>query len=358
MAQSYANANLGRGAPNADLVRDLQRDLRALGYLKQGIDGVFQDGTDAAVRRLQFDLANNDGSSTGGDGRAPVAIRDYAGGQAIAVTGVVDPNLATCIEALLTDPNVPKLPNAADAAAANRAARAAIAAAPSTVVPTPFLLAIFQQESDGQHYREPTGSDPTKGDSDNYVVVGLDFRQETADHVTSRGYGMGQYTIFHHPPRPQEVQEFILDPVRNVQKAVNELRDKFDNFVLGGTSETTADDRVAEHPVLSTTPPTLRVCRYQAGDARYLTDCRACAMEAGKLDLTPTTPVYVGATDTYGQAPHYTPTTYRGVPDRADFKCDWPYAVRRYNGSGPDSYNYQAKVLQNLLATPPLTQVS
>jgi hypothetical protein len=266
-----------------------------------------------------------------------------------AETGVVTPDLAACIEALLTDPRVPKLPSATDAVAANRAARAAIAAAPCTLAPTPFLLAIFQQESGGKHYCEPTSRD-----ADSYVVLGLDFRQETANHVTSRGYGIGQYTIFHHPPRSEEVQDFIIDPVRNVQKAVNELRDKFDHFVLGGTPATTADDRVAEHPLLSG----MRPCRYQPSDARYLTDCRACAMGAGKRDLTPSTPVYDGATETYGQAPHYQPTTYQGVPNRADFLCDWPYAVRRYNGSGPDSYNYQARVLLNLLAAPPVTQAS
>jgi hypothetical protein len=37
------------------------------------------------------------------------------------------------------------------------------------------------------------------------------------------------------------------------------------------------------------------------------------------------------------------------VPDRADFQCDWPYAVRRYNGGGPNSFNYQAIILLNLL---------
>ena len=39
-----------------------------------------------------------------------------------------------------------------------------------------------------------------------------------------------------------------------------------------------------------------------------------------------------------------------GVPDRAEFGCDWPYAVRRYNGSGPDSYHYQTTILLKLAA--------
>jgi peptidoglycan hydrolase-like protein with peptidoglycan-binding domain len=349
MALSYANAGLRRGAAATDLVRDLQRDLRALGYLRQGIDGGFGDGTDAAVRRLQYDLLNNDGSSTRNDGNAPVAIRDYNHARVTDATGVVDPGLAACIEELLRDPNAPKLPSALDAAAANRQALATIAAAPSSIAPTPFLLAIFQQESDARQYIEPTSHD-----ADNFVTVGLDYLAETPNRVTSRGYGIGQYTLFHHPPRPDEVSGVITDPARNVQNAYALLRDKFDHFLRGGTPDTTADDLVAEHPAMTG----LRLCRYRPGDARYLRDCRTCALQGGKQDLAPDTPVYAGAAQTYAPAPHYAPTTYRGVPVRGEFLCDWPYAARRYNGSGPDSYNYQARVLLNLLATPPQTQVS
>jgi hypothetical protein len=37
------------------------------------------------------------------------------------------------------------------------------------------------------------------------------------------------------------------------------------------------------------------------------------------------------------------------VPDRKQFGCDWPYAARRYNGSGVNSYHYQAQVLLRIL---------
>ena len=36
------------------------------------------------------------------------------------------------------------------------------------------------------------------------------------------------------------------------------------------------------------------------------------------------------------------------MPIRARFECDWPYAVRLYNGGGMDSFHYQAQVLLNL----------
>jgi peptidoglycan hydrolase-like protein with peptidoglycan-binding domain len=344
MPLSYADASLARdSAANADPVRALQRDLRQLGYLKRRIDGHFGDGTQEAVCRLQFDLLRNDGRSTADDGSAPVAVASFNRG-VTAVTGVVDSATASSIEAMLASAAYPKLPNIADPKTVNVAAMRTVAALTATAAPVPFMLAIFQQESGGEHFAVPQGGD----DADNFVTVGLDTNDAASQHhVTSRGYGLGQYTIFHHPPRPEEVADFILDPAQNVRKAFKELRDKFDGFVLGQTANTQADDRLAEHPLIA-----LRLCRYQPSDQRYMNNCRNCAAEARKLTITPTTPVYSGAIAAYGQASAYGHRTYTGVPDRADFQCDWPYAVRRYNGSGPNSYAYQAIVLGNLLATP------
>ena len=133
-----------------------------------------------------------------------------------------------------------------------------------------------------------------------------------------------------------------------MQKAFTELRDKFDRFVAGPAD--TADDRVAEHPALS-----LRLCRYAPDDARYMRACKDCALETDKVDISPDTPLFQGSPQTYGQAKDYANTRYPGVPDRAAFLCDWPYAVRRYNGSGPDSFNYQARILSGLLSGPTIT---
>jgi hypothetical protein len=343
MAVPYRDANLALGqATDTALVKALQHDLRALGYLRAGIDGSFGQGTQQAIRRLQYDLLHNDGSSTGGDATAPCAISGFNQGRVTAPDGVVSPGLADCIDALLSADAFPKLPSAAQARDANRAAVAQIAANPSMQAPTPFMLAMFQQESELMHYREPSGAD-----ADNFVTIGLDTKFDTQpDRVTSRGYGIGQFTIFHHPPNPDEVTDFILDPVRNVAKAHAELRDKFDHFIAIPLPAG-ADDRHAEHG-----DGPLRMCKYPAGDAKFLRDCVACAAAAPKLAITATTPVVAGSTTKYGDQPLYKAYPL-STPDRAAFACDWPYAARRYNGSGPLSYNYQSRILHNLAAWPP-----
>lgn len=343
MGRSYQRdgLRLARGDSNPDAVRDLQRDLRALGYLRAGIDGAFGAGTERAIRSLQFDLINPQPAAD--DGPPPVTISDYNKGRVGAVTGALDQNLAACLAELSDDPSVPKLPFSDDPALANRNAIGLIAGSANTTAPAPFILAMMVQESGGQHFRVPAGSD-----EDSYVVVGLDRNSDDPDRITSRGYGLGQYTIFHHPPRQDEIDGFIADPVANVSKAFAELRQKFDRFVVGPDSR--ASDRDAEHPLLP-----LRECKFARSDPLFLRDCRHCAELAGKRDIEAGMPLYSGASASYQPTKYYASASYSGVPVRADFLCDWPYAMRRYNGSGVNSYHYQARVLLNLLskAIPP-----
>ncbi len=140
---SYQQAGLvlkrpGEGASDAQ-IRDLQRHLRALGYLRQGIDGAFGRGTEGAVKGLQHDLLHNDGG--GRDGRAPVGVRDYNDGRVAAVTGEVDQGLAACIADMLDDAAFPKLPSADDPVARNREIPATLAALPPgpSAPPTPSI---------------------------------------------------------------------------------------------------------------------------------------------------------------------------------------------------------------------------
>src|SRR5579863_8858373 len=238
MALRYQRPGLviGQTASNdPDDVKALQYDLRQLGYLRSGIDGSFGDESKKAVRALHIDLMKNDGSSTGDDGNAPVAVRDYNRGRINTVTGSMDQALAEVISELVADPLFSKLPSSANPASDNAKASAAIVQASGNVAPPPFMLAIFRQESGGRHYNVPA-----KGDQDTFVVVGLDHKRKD-DTVTSRGYGIGQFTLFHHPPTDVEVQSVISDPVQNVKRAFEELREKFERFLVGPSD--IADDR-------------------------------------------------------------------------------------------------------------------
>ena len=321
-------------------IRDLQRDLRRLGYLKNGIDGVFGEGTERAVRALQHDLLMNEGKSTGGDGAAPVRVLDYNRGRVMQVTGEIDQALVECIADMLDDPNCPTLPCAENPAEENRKIIAQITAMPSQDVPIPFLLAILTQESGLKHFIEPK-----PGDDDTFIVVGLDTNSSQPDAITSRGYGAGQYTLFHHPPRKEEVRDCMLDPGKNLQMTVAKLREKFDNFVIGPTTGTHADDRLAEYG-----KGPLRLCKYTPDDSRYMKDCKQCLQAASLQDIKQgVTLLYKGSSYTYQPTQYYSVAFYRDVPVRKNVGCDWPYAVRRYNGAGINSYHYQVRVLKHLL---------
>jgi len=342
-ALSYAQPGLTlspSGTPS-QLVRDLQRDLRALGYHKSGIDGVFGAGTTRSVCALQYDLLSYAGNSSSGDGSAPVVVQGYNQGRVAAVTGLVDQNLVACISAMLDDTAYPKLPFSDSPSSDNQQALQAVASMVGGQVPFPFLYGILMQESACQHFRVPSGSD-----LDTFVTVGFDTNDAANPaHITSRGFGIGQFTLFHHPPTAAEMTGFISDPVGNVKQAVAELRAKFDNYVNGPADQ--ADDRIQE---VGSVP--LRLCTFDSTDPRYMSDCVNCLQQAGTQNIVEgETPVYAGSSSTYEQT-QYHEGSYGNVPVRKNIPCDWPYAIRRYNGSGPNSYDYQAELLLKVLDAP------
>lgn len=330
----------GASSASEQQVRDLQRDLRRLGYLKSGIDGSFGTASETAVKALQYDLLHNVGKSSGADGTAPVKVIDYNRGRVVEVTGIVDQGLAGCIADMLDAAAFPKLPKSDDPAGDNGRILSILKGMTSQEAPIPFLLAILKQESGLKHFHEPP-----QNDDDTYIVVGLDTNAGEKHIITSRGYGAGQYTLFHHPPRIEEVNDFMIDVRKNVEKAIRELREKFDGFVNGNTTGMRADDRIVEFG-----DGKLRLCKYEQNDARHMRECGKCAANAGQRDiLKGVTPFYQGSRFTYQPTQYYPTGSYQGVPVRERIGCDWPYAVRRYNGAGINSYHYQARVLKNLL---------
>jgi peptidoglycan hydrolase-like protein with peptidoglycan-binding domain len=318
----------------------LQTDLRALGYLAKGIDGDYGGGTEKAVKALQHDLLNNHGE--GSDGSAPVAVSAYNKARVEDADGIVNQACAACISDILADDAFPKLPAADgnppnDAKGRNSKAITTIEKMTSPKVPIPFLLAAFKQESGSSHF--------SVRKNDSYVTIGLDTNSNQKHVITSRGYGIGQYTIFHHPPRKGEVRDFINGVAKNVTKAVEELHEKFSRFVNGNTSGTKADDRIAEKGTGK-----LQVCKFSKDDPLYLRDCKQCMIDAGQKDVVMgTTKWHPNTSRTYQNTQYYKSAIYKDIPIRAKIPCDWAYAARRYNGSGQNSYHYQTIILRNVL---------
>lgn len=329
----------GRRGTNRQ-IRDLQRDLRQLGYLKRGIDGKFGRGTELAVKGLQHDLLCNYGQSLHNDGSAPVSVLDYNRGRVVDVTGEVDYKLAGCISDMINESQFPKLPKSNNPREKNRRILSHIKNMPSREVPVPFLMALLKQESGLKHFHEPGIND-----EDTYITIGLDRNASEKHIITSRGYGAGQYTLFHHPPKKGEIADFMLNVEKNVKKALTELREKFDRFVNGKTSGTRADDRIVECG-----SGKLLICKYQSEDLRFMKDCKTCMQDAGQQDIKEgITPYYKGSKYKFVPTKYYRKASYTSVPIRKNIACDWPYAVRRYNGSGINSYHYQVRILKNIL---------
>ena len=72
---------------------------------------------------------------------------------------------------------------------------------------------------------------------------------------------------------------------------------------------------------------------------------------AGDVDIIAgTTHFYEGSSGVYRTTKYHRVERLTGVPIRQNVGCDWPYAIRRYNGSGVNSYWYQAEVLLKVKA--------
>ena len=79
-------------------------------------------------------------------------------------------------------------------------------------------------------------------------------------------------------------------------------------------------------------------------------DCQQCMADAGQHKIKDgVTPLYQGSGFKFVPTEYYESGSYDSVPIRKNVPCDWPYAVRRYNGAGINSYHYQTIVLKNVL---------
>ncbi|MFH1562211.1 MAG: peptidoglycan-binding protein [Nitrospirota bacterium] len=298
----------------------LQTALKRLGFLGHNdikqVNGNFGKGgyTERAIRALQYDLINK-----------RIRGKDWNQGRIKEVNGIVDQNLALIIKTMLgaSDEEFFKVPYTKDRNEANKKAIQLLDEQENKIisqsVPPTFIKAILKQETGMAHY-----------DVDGFVYIGCDEVSPLYVYK-SRGWGMGQYTITHHPPTLKEADEFINNPVNNVDKAVKELREKFDRYIVSNSLKQCADERIKIRGKSS-----LIECKYKKDSPMYIKDCMNCVKNAKRED------------EYYGELKWHK-STHKNVPVWSDIPCDWPVAIRRYNGSGPNSYAYRAEVLWQIL---------
>ena len=116
------------------------------------------------------------------------------------------------------------------------------------------------------------------------------------------------------------------------------MRGKFDRFVIGPDSRLTiAFTEAGSGP--------LRLCKFDSADPLYIATASTASsrreLRTSSLGKRPCR----WLSDTYQATQHTKSLLRRTCPFRRNIACDWPYAVRRYNGSGPNSYDYQAEFL-------------
>jgi len=243
------------------VVEDLQRDLRALGYYDGEISGVWAASLDSAIRAVRYDLTHPDlaiGASAYNRGRlvAPSPITGEAG---------VEPALADCIAVMSDDANFLKLPRSDNAAIDNLRAWEQVKSARDGATPTPFVVAILAHLAGGRHFQTPTATN-----RDGFITVRLDRDDPAANaRITSRGYGIGRYTLSHHPPTKGEINGGLFDPASAAGLAFARLRDVFSHRVISTDESVRAADRFAERPLSP-----LRTCKYARLDPRFLADCQ------------------------------------------------------------------------------------
>lgn len=187
---------------NVDVVRAVQVDLRKIGYLHSGVDGVFRLDAKVTIRALQYNLINNQGLSSIENGDAPVTVVTVNigtdGTLVQCVTGIFDQNVPNCFANMIADDREPKLAEGDDPVVANEQAVDAIVAHVDQSRPFIFDIAITHQESGGKLFAVPFGAD-----LDHLATIGLDRNGQFLDRLTTRGYDIDQYTLFHHPRRQE-----------------------------------------------------------------------------------------------------------------------------------------------------------
>lgn len=296
----------------------LEEYLRSLMFIKQ-IKKNNTDDVKKGIKALQFELRNNPSLSHFG----------YEG----KIDGVESPELLNIVEKMWEDPSIPVVSKVNNPDQANDQISSIMKTSLSKVFPNPLALAVLKQETHWKWFR-----------SDGYPTVGLDFNNKSQPYViTSRGLFLSQRTIFNYP-FPQESLDSFDSVSEDLKFVINALDLKYKRYVVSADVRARDDLRFK-----SFGDQPLRGCKYEQSDERFMKDCKNCVW-SGKLKDYKEGKSLIDVPGKWVLKPsiYHRNKDYLGYPDYEDFPCDYVYAIRRYNGSGVNSFHYLMRVLDHL----------
>lgn len=229
--------------------------------------------------------------------------------------------------------DIPRITKVDNPSEANSKIREIIENKLKSSFPKPLVLAVLEQESNLMWYRK-----------DGYPTIGLDYNNKVQPYViTSRGLFLSQRTVFDYPFKQEQLNQYDSVEV-DLNFVVDLLNLKYDKFIVSKDPKTNDDLRSS-----SFGSEDLRGCKYETSDSRYKSDCKNCVWSGDLRDYKKDRSVLGDKKQWVLKSSQYHKIKqYLQFPDYSKFPCDYLFSIRRYNGSGINSFHYLMRVLKHL----------
>lgn len=311
---------------NETQTQDMIKLLREFMFLKEIKSSTVQDLETRAVKSLQHEILSND------------SLKKFNQGRVTAVDGESSLGILAVLQDMSKSPSLARLSPALNPSKGNQAMKERLSGYLNSKFPTPLVMAVLTQETNLKWYRK-----------DGYPLVGLDYNSDEDYIITSRGLFYSQRTIFSYPISKKEFDS-MNDLESDMEFFFDHIFGKYQNFVVSSSAKARDDLRysVPEFKDLD-----LRGCKYEESDSKYMKDCKACLKECPSKDYLMGDSLLGNGRWIIKPTHYHRIQDYEGFPDFHHFPCDYVFTIRRYNGSGINSFHYLMRVLAHLLELRP-----